>query len=191
MIPAPTQAVIKVSARDQPVNCRFGPGIVFEIMDGVKPNQTAQAIGRTSDGLWLYIQDPGNPGGFCWVAASAVAASKSVDVLPVVNAAEVTVTNLNVRVEPAKIVISCTAFPQVFGFVADITTNGPTVVAWRWEVSTGDVAPEQALTFESAGTKTVREFYRVYSANDYKVKLHVLGPNEISGEASFFAVCTP
>jgi hypothetical protein len=172
------------------VNCRFGPGLVFEIIGKVKPNQSTQAIGRTSDNLWLYIQDPGNPGGACWVAASTVEIDGELASLSVVLAPVVTVTNLTVRVAPSKITVACSAFPQVFGFAAEITTNGPTVVTWRWEVNTGN-GPEKTLIFERAETKTVQEFYRVNGANDYTVKLHVLGPNDTSSETDFFAICTP
>jgi len=186
----PTQAALTIRAKEQPVNCRFGPGLVFEIVDIIKPNQSTWAIGRTSDNLWLNVQDPGNPGGVCWVAASAVEIEGSADLLSVASVSLATVTNLTVRVEPSKITVACNAFPQVFGFIAEITTNGPVIVTWRWEVNTGN-SPDQTLTFEGAGTKTVREFYRVNGANDYNVKLHVLGPNEMIGEANFFALCTP
>jgi hypothetical protein len=188
--PSPTQTVIIVRAKDQPVNCRFGPGLVFEIEDILKPNQSTWAIGRTSDSSWLNIQDPGNPGGVCWVTASNVEVEGKADSLSVAAALPVTVTNLTVRVEPPQITVSCSAFPQVFGFVGEITTNGPVVVTWRWEANTGN-GPDQTLTFVGADTKTVQEFYRVNGANDYNVKLHVLGPNEMSAEADFFAVCTP
>jgi hypothetical protein len=188
--PSPTQVVIAVRAKDQPVNCRFGPGLVFEVVGRVKSNQSTQAVGRTSDSLWLNVQDPGNPGGVCWVAASAIETEGEVATLSVVNGPLVTVTNLTVQVEPAKITVACSAFPLVFGFVGEITSNGPAVVTWRWEIKTGN-GPEQTLIFESAGTKTVQEFYRVNGANDYNVKLHVLGPNEMIAEANFFAICTP
>ena len=190
LIPSPTQAELTIRAKEQPVNCRYGPGLVFEIVGTVKANQSTQAVGRTSDSSWLNVHDPGNPGGVCWVAASAVETEGEVALLSVVLAPLVTVTNLTVRVEPSKITVACSAFPQVFGFIGEITTNGPAVVTWRWEVNTGN-GPDHTLTFESAGTKTVQEFYRVNGANDYKVKLHVLGPNEMSEDALFFALCTP
>ncbi|MCJ7435866.1 MAG: SH3 domain-containing protein, partial [Anaerolineales bacterium] len=175
VIPSPTRTLITVRAKDHPVNCRFGPGLVFEIIGRVNPNQSTQAIGRTSDSLWLNVRDPGNPGGVCWVAASAVKTEGEAASLSVTVAQLVAVTNLAVRVEPVKITVACSAFPQVFGFVGEITTNGPAIVTWRWEINTGN-GPDQTLTFESAGTKTVQEFYRVNGANDYKVKLHVFGP---------------
>lgn len=189
--PSPTQTTIVVHAKSQPVNCRFGPGIVFDTIGGIKPNQSTRAIGRTSDNLWLYIEDPGNPGGMCWLAASAVEIDGKAESLSVVSGPFVTVTHVTVRVEPPTISVSCSAFPQVFGFIAEITTNGPTVVNWRWEVNTGDVASGETLIFERAETKTVQEFYRVNGANDYKVKLHVLEPNDIIEDAIFLALCTP
>lgn len=190
VVPSPTQAALIVRAKDQPVNCRFGPGLVFEVVGRVKSNQSTRAVGRTFDSLWLNVQDPGNPGEVCWVAASTVETEGEVAILSVVNAPLVTVTNLTVRVEPEKITVACSAFPQVFGFVGEISTNGPAVITWRWEINTGN-GPDQTLIFERAETKTVQEFYRVNGANDYKVKLHVYSPNEVIAEANFFAICTP
>jgi uncharacterized protein YraI len=190
IVPSPTQAMLTIRAKDLPVNCRFGPGLVFEIVDIIKANQSTQAFGRTSNSSWLNVLDPGNPGGVCWVAASTVETDGEVASLSVMVAPLVTVTNLTVRVEPSRLTVSCSAFPQVFSFIAEITTNGPAVVTWRWEVNTGN-GPDQTLTFEGAGIKTVQEFYRVNGANDYNVKLHVLGPNEMIDGANFFALCTP
>jgi uncharacterized protein YraI len=190
VIPLPTRTALTIRAKDQSVNCRFGPGLVFEVVGIIKSNQSTRAIGRTADGSWLNVQDPGDPGGVCWVAAGAVETEGEVTSLSVMAAPFVTVTNLTVRVEPSKITVACSAFPQVFSFVAEITTNGPAIVTWRWEINTGN-GPDQMLTFESAGTKTVREFYRVNGANDYNMKLHVLGPNEMIDGAYFFAFCAP
>jgi hypothetical protein len=87
--------------------------------------------------------------------------------------------------------VGCTAFPQTVNVAAQITSNGPTIITWRWETSTGDDFAEETLLFESAGTKEASTIIRVWSANDYWVNLHVLIPNDRSGGANFKVTCVP
>jgi hypothetical protein len=164
---------------------------VYEIIGGIKRDQFAQVAGRDATGTWWYIKDPGNPNGFCWVAVEAVTVEGETESIPIVAAPVATVTKLEVRTEPQRMTIACSEFPQVFVFIADITTNGPTVVTWRWEINTGEVSLEQTMIFESAGTKTAQEFYRVVTPNDYWVIARALTPNETSAQAYFFALCSP
>ena len=76
-------------------------------------------------------------------------------------------------------------------FVADVTTNGPGVVNWRWEISSGEVTEPQIMNFEEAGTQTLTKSFVIPSPNDYWVRLHVNAPNDISDETNFVANCTP
>jgi len=187
----PVLLPVYASTRDQPVNCRFGPGIVFEVVDGLQPRQTAQVTGRTIDNMWWYVQDPNNPGGTCWVFSAAVDMTGDTGLLPVVGAPPVTVDKLEVSVDPPRISVACTAFPQYFLFTGNITANGPTVVKWHWELSTGEVTSDETLIFEQAGTQTVQKSFVVYNPNDYWTQIHITGPNEMVQQANFVANCSP
>lgn len=189
--PSPTPVVGSLRVRDLPVNCRFGPGIVYEIIDELKPDQSAFVVGKDSTGNWWQIRDPGNPGGLCWVDKNTVTAGEDSRSVPVANAPFVTVTQLEVQTEPPRLIINCDAYPQIFVFRANITVNGPIVVTWKWEVSTGETGPDESLIFETAGTQSVQEFYRIQTPNDYWVNIHIFTPNERSARANFFAQCTP
>ncbi len=189
--PSPTPVFANIRARDLTVNCRFGPGVVYEIINVLRPAQSANIAGQDSTNTWWQIRDPGNPGNFCWVDKTTVDADANADSVSVVNAPPATITQLQVEVEPSRLVVACDAFPQVFVFKADITVNGPALVTWQWEVSTGEVSPAQTLIFEETGTQSVQEFYRIQSPNDYSVNLHISSPNERSERENFFAQCTP
>jgi len=190
-VPSPTRATVGMRAKDQPVNCRFGPGIVYDVIGGLRANQPTLAEGRNFDGTWLYIHDPGNPGGFCWVIASAVEVAGHADMLTEVNAPVATVTRLEVHVDPQRITVPCEAFPQLIHFTAEITANGPVMVSWHWEIIPGEITPEQILIFEQAGARTVERTHIVTGPNDYRVRLYVFDPAEKIGQADFFATCTP
>lgn len=187
----PRPAQVAAAAGKQPVNCRFGPGIIYQVISSLDEFQTTRADGRDLNGRWLYVHDPLNPGGFCWVSVSAVDVKGEADSLPVLDPPRVSVIKVDVHVEPERVTVNCNNFPQFVLFVADVTTNGPGVVNWRWEISSGEVTEPQIMTFEEAGTQTLTKSFVIPSPNDYWVRLHVNAPNDISDETNFVANCTP
>jgi hypothetical protein len=189
--PTVTPGIILAAPRGQPVNCRFGPEISYAIVGALIAGRQAEVIGKSADAKWWYVRNPSDPSTNCWLSADFVDVTGNVDSLPVVGPPEIGVTNIRVRVDPLAMNVGCNAFPQTFGVIGQITSNGPTIVTWRWEASNGYVSPEAALLFESEGTKEVTGFVTVFSANDYWVNLHVLTPNDRSGGANFKITCIP
>lgn len=178
-------------ARELPANCRFGPGIIYEIVDGLQPFQSALVVGKDYTGLWWYLHNPNNPGAMCWASASATDFEGDAESLPVVDPPYVTVNRLKVRAEPPRVTVQCDAYPQYVLLVAEITTNGPTLVNWRWEMSTGEVTDAVTLIFEEADTQVVQKSVVVYSPNDYWGQMHINAPNEKITQVKFIANCTP
>jgi len=189
--PTHTPATASLQARAELVNCRLGPGTVYTMIGGLKEGQSARVTGKDERGTWYYIDDPGNPGGHCWVAADFVEVTGNTEALPVVLPPLPSVTKITVSVEPTRMVVSCSAFPQVVYVYADITTNGPALVTYRWEVSTGVSSVDNAIAFEESSTQTISDFYQIASPNDYWIRMHVLGPNDISEKTDFFISCNP
>jgi uncharacterized protein YraI len=186
-----TPSTILASPKDQPVNCRFGPGTAYAVAGALNPGRQAEIIGRNSDSSWWYVRNPSNPSTSCWLAASATDTAGNVESLSVVNPPEIMVTSIDVRVDPSAMNVACDAFPQAVVLSAEITTSGPTIVTWRWESSTGIASAEKNLLFEEGGTKTVQEFYQVNSANDYSIQIRTLLPNVLIGQANFKVTCEP
>lgn len=171
------------------VNCRIGPGTVYGILNELEEGQSVRITGRNEQGTWYYVRDPGNPGGFCWLSAEVVEVSGDVSVLPVVPPPGPSVTNVNLVIEPDKLVVACDAFPQPVYMTAEITTDGPALVTYRWEASTGATSVDTVIAFEGAGTKVVRDYYLIAGPNDYWIRIHVLGPNDVSDQANFRVIC--
>lgn len=190
--PSPTPAQALAFPKEQPVNCRFGPGTSYAVIGELKPGRSAELIGKNIDVSWWYVKNPSDPSTTCWLAASFIRIEGYVEALPVVDPPLIGVTAIGVRIEPPDLNIGCSAFPQFVTIIAEITTNGPANVLWRWEeVGTGEVAPEKSLLFESGGTRTVQATYQVKSARDYIVVVRSLQPNEVTGTANFKALCIP
>ena len=191
VVPTPTSSIVLASPKDQPVNCRFGPGVSYAVIGALDIGRQAEMIGRNEDSSWWYVKNPSDPSTVCWLSAEFILTVGNVEILPVVGPPEIGVTNIHVTVDPVLMNVNCSAFPQSISASAQITTNGPSVVTWRWETSAGDVSVEETLLFESEGTKSVQDYFSVWSANDYWINLHVLLPNDRSGGENFRVTCVP
>jgi hypothetical protein len=187
----PRPEPVYATARVQPVNCRFGPGMIYAVISGLDAGRAARVDGRDYSGAWLYVHDPLNPGGFCWVSTAPVDVEGDASSLPLTAPPYVTVTKLDVRVEPQRVTVECDNYPQYALFIAEVTTNGPTLVNWRWELSTGEVSEAQVMLFDEADTQVVQKSFVIESPNDYWGRLHINAPNEIIRTANLVANCTP
>lgn len=189
LTPTPVDVSAQVTA--ELINCRSGPGTVYETITEIKQGRVLRVTGRNDSSTWWYVNDPGNPGNFCWVSSDVTQVIQGdTSLLPVAQASVSSVIDVSLRVEPNRIVVSCDQFPQTVFFEALITTNGPALFTWKWEISTGAVSDVGTLIFEEAGTQAINEFYQINSANDYWVKLYVLTPNEMVEQVNFPVTCT-
>lgn len=186
-----TPGTFLASPKDQPVNCRFGPGTSYSVIGALILGRQAEIIGRNSDSTWWYVRNPSDPSVSCWLSAEFVKTAGDVQSLPVVNSPDIMVTGVQVRIEPPVMNIACDEFPQVVNIIAQITSSGPTVVIWHWESSTGFVSPDKQILFEVGDTKTVQDYYQVTSINDYRIQVQTTLPNIMTDQASFKVVCTP
>jgi len=191
LVPTATPVQLTLRVTDELVNCRYGPGMLYELVNELNKGMSARVLGRNDSSTWWYIRDPGNPDGFCWVSTQVTEIRGDGESLPVFQPPATYVTKMNLRVEPNRVVVNCSQFPQTFFFEAEIAANGPALVNWQWEASTGVTSDLRTLVFEEAGTKVVNEYYQVGGPNDYWVKLHILSPNELVEQANFRAACTP
>jgi hypothetical protein len=187
----PTLPQVTVQLKTERVNCRIGPGTVYQLVNEISQGRSLRAVGRNESSNWWYVSDPGNPGGSCWVSADVTEAQGEAEQLPVIPPPFVTVTKVDLRVEPNRILVGCSQFPQTVFFEAQVTTNGPTLLTWKWEASTGVVSDVGSLVFEEAGTQAINEYYRINGPNDYWVKLYILTPNERVEQVNFPVNCTP
>jgi hypothetical protein len=151
----------------------------------------AEIVGKNIDVTWWYVKNPSNPSTFCWLAANLIQAVGKIDSLPVVEAPPAQVTDIQLRVDPPSLNVSCIAFPQYITVNADIITNGPTTVTWRWETSEGESIGANPLLFLETGSQSDFVYYKINSAKDYWIQVHILSPNDITGKVIFKATCTP
>lgn len=189
--PIPTAVEISVRVTAERANCRFGPGTIYQTLNEVNGGRSLTAVGRNDTSTWWQVEDPINPGGFCWVASEVTEARGDTSQLSVVEPPFVRVTKAELRVEPNRIVVGCNQFPQTVFFEAQVTANGPTLLTWQWEASTGVTSNVGTLIFQEAGTQIINEYYQVNAPSDYWVKLKILTPNEVVEQVFFPVSCNP
>ncbi|HMU94008.1 MAG TPA: hypothetical protein PKE35_14785 [Anaerolineales bacterium] len=189
--PTTTPVTASLTVKDSPINCRLGPGTVYELINELDAGENALVVGRSEDFAWWYIRDPGNPDGFCWVSANVTETQGIVEELPIIQPPVTTVTDVNLRVEPNRIVINCNQFPQTVFLEAEITTNGPAFVIWRWEASTGAASNDSTLVFKESGPQIINDYYQFAEPNEYWIRLHILSPNELTEQVNIPVNCTP
>ncbi len=186
-----THVKVVMFVKDELINCRLGPGTEYVLVNELQKGQSAQVIGRNDSSDWLYIRDPGNPDGYCWVSTSVIETTGPMTELPISQPPFVSVTDFILRVEPSRILVNCTQFPQTVFLAAEITTNGPALLTWKWEVSTGVISDVGTLVFQEAGTQVINEYYQIGAPNEYWVKLYILTPNELVEQVNIPVSCTP
>lgn len=189
--PTPTAVELSVKVTAERANCRFGPGTFYQTLNEVSGGRSLTAVGRNDVSTWWLVEDPINPGGFCWVSAEVTEEPSGMEALAVVAAPFVSITQVSLRVEPNRIVVGCDQFPQTVFFEAAITASGPTLLTWQWEASTGAISDVGTLIFQEAGTQVINEYYQVNAPNDYWVKLKILTPNAMEEQVFFPVSCNP
>lgn len=135
LTPTATPARVTLTVIETLINCRFGPGITYALINELGQGESVRVVGRNETSTWWYVRDSGNPNGYCWVSASVTETQGAVEELPVVQSPVATVTSVSLRVEPNRIVVNCDQFPQTVFLEAEVTSNGPAFVTWRWEAS--------------------------------------------------------
>lgn len=187
--PVQPEVILQVTA--EKVNCRYGPGTVYASVNELSIAQVARVAGRDKAQAWWYVQDPGFPGNFCWVSASFSSVEGAVDDLPLVQSPPVMVTKATLRSEPERMVVNCDDFPQAIFLEAQLTTNGPALVTFRWEGSTGLISQDYIETFEQAGQHTINYPFQVDLPDQHWMKLHIISPNEVIEQVNIPVSCTP
>jgi len=158
---------------------------------GLEVGGQAEIVGKNIDVTWWVVKNPSDPSTYCWLAASVIDAVGNLDSLPVVKAPLALVSNITVNVNPASMNVPCASFPQYVTATAEITTNGPATVTWRWETSEGEMISKDPLLYLEGRSQPVLIYYKVNAAKDYWIQVHILSPNDIIGQAIFKATCVP
>ena len=80
LTPAPAIPMVSVTVN---TNCRFGPGQVYTYLGALLEGETAEIHGVNPDGNFWYIENPDNPGAYCWITAAYAQVTGDTSQVPV------------------------------------------------------------------------------------------------------------
>lgn len=192
LAPTPTPSDPTLTPAKDPVNCRYGPGIEWLAVGALKVGETAPIIGKNASGDWWIIRLPSDPTATCWVAASVTVPSGNLAVVNVVAPPQAIVTSAVLKLNPTTVVVPGCVFPySPIDLTGEITTNGPAIVEWHWEISQGNITTPATLEFQKYDTRTITDYVKYGEKGDYWVKLVVTKPNSVVAQASYTVTCSP
>ncbi|NPV76516.1 MAG: hypothetical protein HPY59_09105 [Anaerolineae bacterium] len=76
------QVVLVTNPGSASINIRLEPSMTSAIVGYLQPNETAPAIGRTEDSLWIAIEPANSPFRYAWVYAETVQLNAPIEELP-------------------------------------------------------------------------------------------------------------
>lgn len=191
--PTATPGVPLLMAKEQAVNCRYGPGAEWAVVTTLDAGLSAEVIGRRQDSSWWYIRHPLRTNISCWVSGGGATVSGNSASVPVLPMPVAQVTKVEVTANVANYANCTGPNGTPVWFTGKITTNGPATVKYRWELR-GDLTldyAEEEHTFSQADTGTVESSAVSLPCGNYRVVLHVLAPTEKQGEFAFMVTQSP
>lgn len=78
--PTPEKTMVSVSVD---TNCRTGPGKIYDYVGALLVGETTEVIARDPTGQYWYVQNPDQPGGFCWLWGQYATVSGNTSALPI------------------------------------------------------------------------------------------------------------
>ena len=187
--PTPPAGPATLTPRLGDILCRFGPGMEFAVGGTIPAETVAPILGRDTASRWWAIDLPGHPGMQCWAASADVTLTGDTASVGVLSAPFPYVSRVSVVMSPPTANTSCAAFPYTFGVDFEIEVTGPVTVTFERMLSDGHTAPVETAVFAAYGTQSFQDYYRVGAAGSYWFRVHVITPNNITGEGTAVMTC--
>jgi uncharacterized protein YraI len=172
--------------KNQGINCRYGPGQEWEVVNTIPTGTIAEIKGRVVDTSWWYVSDPMTiDESFCWVAYDVVDTAGNLNIVPIVEPPVASVTD--VTVDTAVVTFTACGGSNQVMFNGSITANGPETITYRWEVSGAaqETTPDATLKFSLSGTQNVTAAIDLIECGEYSATLRVIEPNELFAQKAF------
>lgn len=188
--PTPVPGPAMLTPRSGDLLCSFGPGIEYAPGGTLLSGAVVPILGRNPSSDWWAFDLPGHPGMQCWAADEDVVITGSTADVPVLPAPHPYVSRVTVVMTPETATIPCGTFPYTFDVEFEIEVTGPVTVTFERMLSDGHTAPVETVVFAAYGTRTFDDYYRVGAAGTYWFRVHVITPNNISGDDTVTMTCS-
>ena len=166
------------------VNCRYGPGQEWEVVNTLTEGTISEIKGRTINTAWWLIENPLQADTLCWVSYDVMETAGNLNTVPIADVPEAQVAD--VTVDAAVNFTGCGNTNEVT-FNGSVKTNGPVTLTYFWEVSgeAQETFAEKTIEISNAGTHKLSTETLAADCGNYVVKLLVTSPNEASTDKEF------
>ncbi len=188
--PTATPQTPMVQAKSISTYCRFGPGTDYLSIGMLNPGVQVPVQATVEDNSWWEIQNPSNSSTYCWVGNAVTTFSGDLSQVPIVAAPNGNA--IRVTVSLTSVIHGACSGSNTNTFQGTITTNGPSIIGYNWEVDNSAGAQmttitEPSLVFQTASTQSVVAGSYTGGCGNYVVRLIVTYPNILEGRATYEA----
>jgi hypothetical protein len=173
-------------------NCRQGPDESFEVVGGLRIDETSKVIGMLPYGSWWYIENPGKTDPkYCWVWGETTKVEGSTDAVPEMSAPATPYHSLpkitvGISVDPS----SSTTCPTTITITGTIKTSAEGNFAYQIYDDEGYVLDSGVISFKDDGTNSVSVTEKFKDSYQGWVQMKVTSPvGQKSGKATIDIDC--
>jgi hypothetical protein len=171
-------------------NCRSGPGIEYDVVGALMPDQKTEVHGLSRAGGYWYILNPNKTPKYCWIWMDTTVVEGNINYLPYIQIPPtpvVVMPDVGVSVSVSPETANC---GTTYTFSATISSSEATTITYEWIREDGTVTTPQTVVFEDDGTQTVTKTWLFKSAMTGWAYMRITSPVSIkSNRAAFTVTC--
>jgi len=194
--PTSTASAPMVTPLKDPVNCRFGPSILFEQEYALQVGAYMPVVGKSADKGWWLVGIPGSNNQACWVGASVTTITGDQSGIQTVAAPQAFITDVKLQISPDLVNLGsgCANIPSdPFSITAFISANGPLEIVWHVETQQGGSVStsDHSLKFEKFGTQKV-SFNFVpggWKKGNFWIRIVITSPKSMASDVTYQVKC--
>lgn len=192
--PTSTASAPVVTPLKDPVNCRFGPSVLWEQVYALKVGEYMPVVGKSADGSWWLTLIPNTTDKTCWVGASVTTISGDQSALQVVPPPQAFITDVQLRINEdfANLGKDCAVGPfPTFVVKGRIYANGPLEIAWTVQTQQDGFREEHGITFKQFGYQDISFTYvpSVWKKGNFWIRVAISKPKGIANDVAYEIQC--
>lgn len=194
--PTSTASIPVVTPLKDPVNCRFGPSILFEQVYALQVGAYMPVVGKSADKGWWLVGIPNSNNQACWVGATVTTISGDQSGIQTVAAPQAFITDVKLQINPDLVNLGpgCANIPSnPFSIKGTISTNGPLEIVWHVETQQGGTVSTEnhSLKFEKFGIHNVSFNFVPLSwkKGNFWIRIVVTSPKSMASDVTYQVKC--
>lgn len=189
-----TASTPMVTPLKDPVNCRFGPSVLWQHVYALEVGAYMPVVGRNADSSWWLVTIPDTDNKTCWVGESVTVTSGDLSGIAVVPPPQAFITNAELRINPssAKLGNDCAVGPfPTFVVKGRLYANGPLEVKWSVQTQQDGFIQDHGITFKQFGYQDISFTYvpSSWKKGNFWIRVVVNKPQNMFADVTYEITC--